>query len=173
MKITLYIACSLDGYIAAADDDLSFLSAVEQEGEDYGYQEFTSAIDTVIMGRKTYDKVLSFGIDFPHKNKKCFVLSNSKSGSDENVTFVRGDVMKLIEMLEANGSRNVYCDGGAETVVSLLKQKLINEFVISVIPVLLGNGVRLFNGSFPEQHLRLISTKSFSKGLVQLKYEKI
>ncbi|HNP99428.1 MAG TPA: dihydrofolate reductase, partial [Bacteroidia bacterium] len=74
-KIILYIACSVDGYIAGPNDNLDFLSMVERPSEDYGYQKFTDTIDAVIMGRKTYDKVLSFGIPFPHSGRNCFVVT--------------------------------------------------------------------------------------------------
>ncbi len=172
MKTTLYIACSLDGYIAAPGDDLSFLSAVEKEGEDYGYAAFHDSIDTVIMGRKTYDKVLSFGIDFPHEGKKVVVLSKTKAGKEGHVTFFSGDVTALFQELRTHGSRHVFCDGGAETVWVLLQNQLIDEFIISVIPVLLGAGVRLFKEGFEEQALTLIDVKHFDTGLVQLNYRK-
>lgn len=80
-KVILYIAMSLDGYIAKEDDTIDFLSKVETPGEDYGYAEFTKTVDTIIWGRKTYDKVKLFGIDFPHQDKNVFVLSKSKTGS--------------------------------------------------------------------------------------------
>ncbi len=79
-KVILYIASSLDGFIAKENDDISFLSVVEKKGEDYGYHAFIETVDTVIMGRKTYDKVLSFGIDFPHHDKKCYELTRTKNG---------------------------------------------------------------------------------------------
>lgn len=171
-QVTLYIACSLDGYIAKADGDISFLSAVEMPGEDYGYSQFIQTVDTVIMGRKAYDKVLSFGIDFPHAGKKCYVLSHSRTGSDENVEFFSGDVGELIQSIRSKGGKNIFVDGGAELVHELLKQKLIDKFVISIIPVLLGSGVRLFKEDFPEQKLKLIQAKTFKSGLVQVWYER-
>ena len=96
-KVVLYIAQSLDGFIATEDHDISWLSIVEQEGEDYGYEAFVDTVDTVFMGRRTYEKVLSFGVEFPHKGRKCYVLSASRKGSDENVTFFRGDLKALVE----------------------------------------------------------------------------
>jgi dihydrofolate reductase len=77
-KLVLYIAMSLDGYIAAENDDLSFLSAVEQEGEDYGYAEFINTIDTIILGRKTYDKVISMGHPYPMHGEKVYVITRSE-----------------------------------------------------------------------------------------------
>ena len=86
-KVVLYIAVSDDGFITKEDQNISWLPMVERPGEEYGYEAFVDTVDTVIMGHKTYDKVLSFGIDFPHKDKKCYVISRTRSGSDENVTF--------------------------------------------------------------------------------------
>ncbi|HEY8397715.1 MAG TPA: hypothetical protein VIK80_07240 [Flavihumibacter sp.] len=77
----LYIAMSLDGYIAGPNDSIDFLSVVEQEGEDYGYAEFQKEVDVLIWGRRTYDKFLSFGVDFPHRDKKCYVVSSPAPGA--------------------------------------------------------------------------------------------
>lgn len=171
MKVILYIAMSLDGYIAKENNELDFLKIVERAGEDYGYYDFIKNIDTVIMGRKTYDMVLGFGIPFPHKDKKCYVLTRSKSGSDENVTFYNGALDKLISELRRKEGKDIFIDGGAETVNELLQLKLIDKLIISVIPVLLGNGIKLFNDGRPEQKLELLRSSTFSSGLAQLWYE--
>ena len=170
-KVILYIAMSLDGYIATNDDNIDFLSLVEQNGEDYGYFDFVNTIDTVIMGRKTYEKVLSFGIGFPHEDKECYILTSAKKPSEGNIHFYNQPLTDLISHLKSKNGKNIYCDGGAETVHSLLKQKLFDELIISVIPVLLGDGIRLFKGEEPEQKLKLISSKSYEKGLVQVHYQ--
>jgi len=170
-EVILYIGMSVDGYIAKEDGNIDFLSIVDAPNEDYGYYSFLHDIDTVIWGRKTYDKLLSFGIDFPHKDKKVYVLSRTKTGSDDNVTFFGGDIRDLISSLKGESGKNIYCDGGGELVFELLKYKLINKMVISVIPHLVGNGIRLFKDNRPEQHLRFIRSVSFPSGLVQLWYE--
>lgn len=170
--LILYIAMSLDGFIAKEDGDISFLSAVESQTEDYGYQSFADNIDTVIMGRKTYEKILSMG-PFPHPEIKSYVLSKSKEGNDENVEFYNGDLKLLTQSLKAQNGKNVFIDGGAETVNELMKLNLIDKYIISIIPVHLGNGIRLFKQERPEQKLKLISSKAFPTGLVQLSYERI
>ncbi len=170
-KVILYIAMSIDGYIAGKDDNLDFLSMVELEGEDYGYSGFINTVDTVIMGRRTYDKVLSFGIEFPHAGKECYILTRTKKPSEGNKHFYNKNIAELIHSLKSKTGKNIFCDGGAETVHLLLQKKLIDEIIISVIPVFLGDGIRLFNGEEPEQKLKLISCKSFEKGLVQLYYQ--
>lgn len=163
---------SVDGYIATTDQDISWLSMVENPPEDYGYHDFTQTIDTVIMGRKTYDKILSFGIDFPHKDKKCYVLSKTKTGKDENVEFFQGDLKELISNIRQAEGKNIYCDGGAEIVYELMKESLIDRFILSITPIMLGSGVRLFKQGSTMQPMELASCQSYPSGLVQLAYSK-
>jgi dihydrofolate reductase len=169
-NLVLYIAMSLDGYIAGPDDDISWLSAVESPGEDYGYAEFTKTVDTVIMGRKTYDKVLSFGIPFPHADKDCYVISRSRTGRDENVKFYNGAVEDLIAEIRKKDGKDIYCDGGAELVFELMKKNLIDRYIISIIPVFVGSGTRLFKDGRAMKNLSLADTKTYPFGLVQLHY---
>lgn len=171
-KVILYIAMSLDGYIAKENGDISFLSIVEKENEDYGYAEFEKTIDTVIMGRKTYDKVLSFGIEFPHKNKACYVITRTPRPAEGNITFYNGSLKDLLKNLRKDYGKNIFVDGGAEIVNELMKENLIEEFIISIIPIFLGSGISLFKSGRPEIKLKLINTVTFEKGLVQLHYRK-
>jgi dihydrofolate reductase len=143
-KVILYIAMSIDGCIATDNDDLNFLSVVQVEGEDYGYEDFIQTVDTVIMGRKTYNKVLTFGGEFPHKDRKCYVISNSKKGRDKNVEFYNGDLGQLIKKLQKEDGRNIFIDGGAQVVFELMKLNLIDRYIVSVVPYLLGGGIVLF-----------------------------
>lgn len=169
-KIILYIAMSLDGCIAKSDGDISFLSQVEQEGEDYGYSAFTETVDTIILGRKTYDKILSMGFDEYYGDRRVFVLTRNTHLATDKITFYSGSLFELISSLKGQPGKHIYCDGGAETVNLFLQENLFDELIISIIPVLLGDGIRLFGKSFPEQKLQLVSSKSFEKGLVQLHY---
>lgn len=124
-KVILYIAMSLDGYIARENNDISWLSIVENPNEDYGYAKFVQDIDIVIMGRKTYEKVISFGIEFPHKEKKCYVISRTKMGYDENVEYYSASLETLIADLKSKEGKNIFVDGGAEVVNELcVKQHL-------------------------------------------------
>jgi dihydrofolate reductase len=170
-KVILYIATSLDGYIAQPNDDLSFLSIVAQEGQDYGYADFIKTVDAVIVGRKTYDKIISMGYDFPHTDKDSYIITRTARPNIGSVKFYTGALKPLVERLKTEKGKNIYCDGGAEVVNELLKSDLIDEFIISVIPIFLGNGTKLFNEGRPEQKLELVSVKSFDKGLVQLHYK--
>ncbi len=169
-KVILYIAMSLDGYIAKPDGDISFLSAVEKEGEDYGYFKFLETVDTIVLGRKTYDKVISMGYELPYGDRNVFVLTRNPQPATNKITFYSGSISELISNVKNKEGLNIYCDGGAETVHEFLMHDLFDELIISVIPVLLGEGISLFKGGFPEKKLQLEKSTTFEKGLVQLHY---
>jgi dihydrofolate reductase len=172
--LTIFIAASLDGYIAQPNEDLSFLKLVEKEGEDYGYAAFTKTIDTIILGRKTYDWVLKeVGSSHYDNGERDVYVFTSKARPDVGKTkFHTGNIVELVQHLKSQHGKNIYCDGGAEIINQLLKDDLVDEFIISVIPVLVGNGIRLFKDNRPEQRLELVSVKSFETGLVQLHYKR-
>ncbi len=167
----VYIASSIDGFIAKPNDDLSFLSVVEKAGEDYGYADFIATVDTVIVGRKTYDWVLQHAA-FPHADKQTFVITHQPKAAQGNIQFYNGDLVALVHQLKSLPGKTIFCDGGAAIVNQLLQHNLIDELIISVIPVLLGNGTRLFDTNRPEQLYSLVSSQSFDTGLVQLRYER-
>jgi dihydrofolate reductase len=169
-KLILYIAMSLDGYIAKKDDNIDFLSIVETLNEDFGYSDFLQNIDTVIWGRKTFDKVLSFGNGVPHKDKKVYVISTIKKGKEDHVEY-SNNVIDLIKSLKRNEGKDIYCDGGAEVVFELLNNHLFDRIIVSVIPHLLGDGIRLFKDKNIEQHLQFKRSISYPSGLVQLWYD--
>ena len=173
-KLIIFIATSLDGYIAKPDDDLSFLKLVEKEGEDYGYNDFVATIDTIIVGRKTYDYVLKkIGPShYDNGERNVYVISRTEKPGVGRTTFFTGNLTELVNRLKSESGKNIYCDGGAEIINELLKNDLIDEFIISVIPVLVGNGTRLFKDDRPEQELELVSAKTFETGLTQLHYER-
>ena len=173
-KISLFIAISLDGYIAKPNNDLSFLKIVEKEGEDYGYAKFTSAVDTLIVGRKTYDYVLKEigSSHYDNGERDIYVITRTPKPNKGRVTFYTGDIAELVKKLKSENGKDIYCDGGAEVINELLKLDLIDEYIISIIPILLGNGTRLFKDGRPEQLLELISSKSFDTGLMQLHYKR-
>lgn len=163
---------SLDGYIAKPNGDIGFLSMVEQEGQDYGYNDFVDTIDAVIIGRKTYDKVISMGFEYPHTDKDVYILTRTPKPAVGNFKFYSGDIVQLVSRLKSQSGKNIYCDGGAEVANELMKNNLVDEFVISIIPTLLGDGIRLFKDGRPEINLELASAKSFEKGLTQLHYKR-
>lgn len=171
-KVILYIAASADGYIAKPNDDLSFLSIVQKEGEDYGYADFIKSVDTVILGRKTYDWVMTQVSEFPHADKTSYVITRTSRPAIGKTSFYTESLKDLVLKLKKEQGKNIFVDGGAEIVNELLKQNLIDEFILSIIPILVGNGTRLFKDGRPEQKLKLITAKQFDTGLTQLHYER-
>ena len=173
-KLSLFIATSLDGYIAKPNDDLSFLKLVEKEGEDYGYAEFTANIDTLILGRRTYDWVHR-EIDTSHYDygeRNVYVITRTERKSVGRTKFYTGDLTELVKQLKSENGKNISCDGGAEIVNELLVCDLIDEFIVSIVPVLVGDGTRLFKDGRPEQQLELVNTKTFDTGLIQMHYKR-
>ena len=171
-KLILYIATSVDGYIAGPDDDLGFLSTVDKPGEDYGYGAFIDTVDTVILGRRTYDWVMKHVNTFPHADKESYIITRTPRPAIGNINFYTGDLTALVSRLKQKAGKNIFCDGGAEVVHALLKENLIDELIISIVPVLLGGGTRLFKDGRPKFEMELISTQSFDTGLTQIHYKR-
>ena len=174
-KLILYISMSLDGFIATPDDDLSWLSIVQQEGEDYGYVEFNKSVDTYIVGRQTYDVVMKLtgGTFPPAAQHTCYIITRQERANEAGVTFYSGDIEELIGKLKSEAGKNISCDGGAQIVKLLMDKNLIDEYRISVIPILLGDGKRLFAGGTPRINLKALPSQYYKSGLVQLRYQKI
>lgn len=172
-KVILYISMSLDGYIADANGGLDFLALVAKEGEDYGYFDFVKTVDTIIIGRKTIDSVRAMGFDYPHTDKAVYIISRSEKTDASPFQYYSGDLKDLVGKLKSESGKNIYCDGGAEIVRLLQNDDLIDEYIISIIPTLLGDGTRLFKDGRPTQILELAENKAFDTGLVQLRYSRI
>ena len=168
MRCSVFIAISLDGYIARADGSIDYLSIVERAGEDYGYRAFFDAIDTLVIGRSTYDLALTFD-PWPYAGKRCVVLTRTPREAQHNEEFFAGDPSELVERLNASGTHRAYIDGGA-VIQQFLAARLIDDLTVSVIPVLLGQGIRLFGDTQGDLPLELAGSKNFESGLVQLTY---
>ncbi|HTL71547.1 MAG TPA: dihydrofolate reductase family protein [Candidatus Eisenbacteria bacterium] len=145
------------------------MTPFENQGEDYGYSEFFGTIDTVIMGRATYDQVRTFG-EFPYKGKACYVLSRASQGRDENVTFIGGDVFSWVKALKAQPGAGIWLVGGAQAAASFFQERLIDEYILSTVPVVLGAGIPLFKKGLPQMRLALKEVRSYPSGLVQCHY---
>jgi dihydrofolate reductase len=171
-SVVLYIAMSLDGYIASLNYGLEFLSPIEDKDQDYSYSDFINSVDTIIVGRTTYEKMLDMGYDYPHTNKDVYVITHTPRPATDSAVFYAGNLKDLIFDLKSKKGKDIYVDGGAKVVHELLKENLIDEFCLSVVPTLLGEGIPLFRSGRPELNLKLVSTKLYNKGLVQLHYLK-
>jgi dihydrofolate reductase len=173
LKVSVYIATSLDGYIARQDGDVSWLDAGEPlgEGEDAGYGDFMDSIDVLVMGRGSFEKVLEF--DWPYGTKPVIVMSKSLKVVPENLReTVRIDSStppELIQKLSQEGFKHIYLDGG-KLVQSFLREGLIDELTLTSIPVLIGEGRSLFGALDEDIRLQLLSSRSWENGFVQSRY---
>ena len=173
MQASVFVGTSLDGFIARPNGDFDFLPA--GGGEPHGYNEFIASVDAIVIGRNTFEKVLTLGPWFYGK-KRVVVLSTLpidlsvvKSGNLEQMS---GSPAEIVAKLEKAGVTHAYIDGGI-TVQRFLRAGLIQRLIITRVPVLIGEGIPLF-GSLPKDvHLRHIATRSYASGLVQSEYEVI
>lgn len=170
-KISIYIAMSLDGYIARKDGSLDWLEYGHTGDEDYGFKKFINRIDALVLGRKTYEVISGFD-EWPYKDKRVIVLSNTLSQVRKEAELFCGQVTDLASRLHAEGIKHVWVDGGI-TVSKFLEAGLVDDLTLSVIAVVLGSGIPLFSTMGREHKCHLISTQSYPNGLVQLKYEVI
>jgi dihydrofolate reductase len=168
--IVLYIASSIDGYIARPDGSVDWLSVVDGFDTDYGYQAFYDSVDALLMGSNTYAQVQQFG-DWPYTGKTAYVFS-SRDWSDTlaDVQIAPPDVGATLPAIKHY--HKVWLVGGAALVKSFHEAGLIDEYIISIIPVVLGDGIALFQSPLTEQPLKLLSAQHYASGLVQLHYQK-
>ncbi|GAA4887904.1 dihydrofolate reductase family protein [Ferrimonas pelagia] len=175
MSNIVYIATSLDGYIADAEGGLDWLHALPNPHEsDFGYAEFMAGIDALLMGRTTFETVLSFGIDWPY-SKPVFVLSTTLTEVPAElagkVEIVNGPVAEVVAQLNARGFERLYIDGG-RTIQSLLALDMIDELILTRIPVVLGGGVPLFAALPDLQWFTHLATDVHAEQLVQSHYRR-
>ena len=171
----IYIATSLDGYIAGKDGDLSWLNEIPNpSNSDFGFSEFMERIDALIMGRNTFETVVGFGV-WPYE-KPVFVLSNSldkvPEGYEEKAKIIKGDLKSILAQMEELGKKNLYVDGGS-VIRSFLKEDLIDEMIISRVPILLGEGIPLFGDLSESMKFKLIKTESYDETLVKCHYVRV
>jgi len=172
MTASVFVGTSVDGFIARKNGDLDWLPV--GGGEPHGYDEFIATVDTIVIGRKTFETVLSFEA-WPYGRKRVVVLSSQPV--DLSTVAARGGVVEqmggspaeIVANLAANGAQHLYVDGGI-TIQRFLRAKLIDRLIITRIPVLIGDGIPLF-GSLPQDiRLRHVVTRSYPSGLVQSEY---
>ncbi len=173
MKASVFIATSLDGFIARANGDLDWLPAGGSASDDIenGFQEFLATVDTCVMGRHTFEKVLTLG-PWPYPDKPTVVLT-SRAGPPAppgaNVEFLGGAPADIAARLAERGARHVYVDGGV-TIRRFLDAGLIERLIVTRIPILLGGGISLFGAMGREIPLEHVATRRYPGGLVQSEY---
>jgi dihydrofolate reductase len=171
-KIILYIASSLDGYIADSNGSVAWLDEIPNpDKSDYGYAGFYDSIDTVLMGNKTYQQVLGFGIGNPYKGKKIYILTKNDSLTrDENAEYISINIPTFLEELKKQKGKNIWCVGGGEINALLLENYLMDEIKIFIMPVILGSGIPLATQLKSKINLKLINQATYQSGVVALDY---
>lgn len=171
----LYIAASLDGYIARPDGDTSWLHDKKYTipDEDFGYTAFLQTVDTTLMGHSTYKVIAGFDMPFPYPDLKNYAFSKSPGHQDtEFVSFVQEPAADFIEKLKEQPGKAIWLIGGGELNSLVLNAGLLDEIIITYIPIILGNGIPLFSREAGEHKLKLIPTGSnvYRNGFFQVKY---
>jgi dihydrofolate reductase len=159
LEVVYYVAASLDGFIATPDGGIDWLKPFEGSGEDYGYGEFYASVEAVLMGRKTYEQSLQFP-EWPYAGKPYWVFSKETGNTPSTV----------VAEMKQRGIRRAWLVGGGKLAAAFRAEGFITEHIVSVIPVLLGSGIPLFDGPGPAEPLTLLSAKTFDSGIVQLRY---
>ncbi len=171
-----FIASSLDGYIADKDGGLDWLQSVPNpDNLDLGYNKFIEGIDAIIMGRKTFETVCGFDCEWPYF-KPVYVLSSTlekiPDEYSEKAALVKGNLSEIVDNLNAKGKNGIYIDGGS-TIQSFLKEDLIDEIIITTIPILLGGGSPLFGELHKEMRFEHVKSEIFLDTLVQDHYKRL
>ena len=165
-RVVYYVATSLDGFVARDDGAVDWLFTAG----DFGFEVFSDSVDTVLMGRRTYEQVLGFG-DYPYHDKKGYVFSRSRAGAvDDHVRFLDDPPRDVVESLRASPGGHLWLVGGGELAASFLAADLIDDLRVAIHPVVLGRGRPLFGGEPCERHFRLTCSRSHRNGLVQCEY---
>ncbi|QDO99916.1 dihydrofolate reductase family protein [Thalassotalea sp. PS06] len=176
LQCSAYIAISVDGFIAGEGGDLSWLNeanALVPQGEDCGFAAFMGSIDYLVMGRHTYEKVLSFGGDWVYSKPVIVLSSRFVSIPDhlkDKVSASSQPIAELCLKLANKGARRIYVDGGY-TIRQFIDAGLLTDIELTLIPILIGKGIPLFNGLQQRQKLKLVNSNVYDFGFVQLKYE--
>ncbi|PZO43280.1 MAG: dihydrofolate reductase [Pseudanabaena frigida] len=165
-QLVLFIALSLDGYVARSSGAVDWLFT----DQDYGYEDFYATCDRLLMGRNTYEQIQSWG-DYPYSEKQGFVFSRTvERDRDENVTFVSTDLVSFVKDLKAQDGKDIWLVGGAAIAKTCLENNLVDKFILSIHPIILGEGISLFPPPLPTLSLNLVRCQTFDTGLVQITY---
>ena len=169
-KIVYYVAASLDGYIADVDGGVDWLP--QGGSEDYGYADFYSSVDALVMGRRTYDQVLGFG-QWPYAGKPVYVFTTHPPGDNpHDVEFVHANPTVFVQAVATRHPGTVWLVGGANLAEQLRSAGLIDEYLIHVIPIILGRGIPLFGGDATPTPVQLIRSCAYDDGIVMLHYRR-
>jgi dihydrofolate reductase len=171
--VKLYIATSLDGFIARENGSIDWLTEYDNNPEtDYGYSKFYSSIGTVLMGRKTYEQVLGFG-SWPYKEKKSYVFTRQREPllRESNVEFVSGDIGEFVRQIKESTEEDIWLVGGSQLIKAFLEENFVQDLIIFVVPKILGSGIPLFDHIGKEIRLKTLRVEKYENGLVRMEYE--
>lgn len=170
-KIKLYIAASIDGYIARNDGDLDWLTEYPNpEKTDYGYEDFYKSIDTVLMGGRTYQDILNMDVLWPYKDKETYIVTRNPMTEKENIHFITENVIESISRLQEQSGKDIWLVGGGKLITALLNENMVDEMIITTIPVILGSGVSLFPDNPKESKWELENNECYKNGVTQVTY---
>ena len=169
-EIIYYVAASLDGFIATPDGGTAWLAPFEAAGEDYGYAAFYASIDALLLGSRTYEQALTFD-PWPYPGKPCWVFSGRPLPAAQPGVIVTAQTPRQVATeLAERGVRRVWLIGGGHCAAAFQAEGLISEYIVSIIPVILGAGIPLFGVAGLQEKLRLVEYKVYPNGVIQLKY---
>jgi dihydrofolate reductase len=170
VEIVYYVATSVDGYIATPDGGIEWLTSFESGGEDYGYAEFYASVEAVLLGRRTFEQVLSLG-EWPYTGKSSWVFSQQPHPSPPpQVTLTSQSPAEVVTALADQGIRRAWLVGGGQLAGSFQAAGLISEHIISIIPIILGEGIPLFGEAGAMERLQMMGNTPYDNGLVQIRY---
>ena len=175
IKTVLYIASSLDGFIARPDGNIDWLTSIPSpQTGDYGYAEFLSSIGTTIMGRKTYNEIIGFGVEWPYIGLDSYVVTRDKELNIQSPeTYLLTEKIKdFVAETKSKTNKDIWLIGGGQLITTFINEGLLDKMIITVIPKIIGEGIPLFAGKPKETNWKLIEAKSFDTGVVNLTYEK-
>ena len=172
-SVSLYISTTLDGFIARADGAIDWLTHIDDNDTDYGYAAYYNSIDGLLMGSTTFEMIRSLG-PWPYPTKPSFVFTRRNLQTDAgNIYFVSGDPAQVVSSQELASFRRLWLVGGSAMIASCVKKGLIDEYILTVLPVILGHGLRLFPSPVTEAWLSLANCRTYDRGILQLHYRKI
>ena len=170
--IVYYVAASLDGFIATLEGGVAWLAPFEERVEDSGYAEFYAAVDAVLVGGRTYDACLKHG-EWPFPGKPCWVLTKKdRRETRAEATFTDREPVEIARELERGGMKRAWLLGGGELAGAFRDAGLIDEYVITHLPVILGDGIPIFGFSSDREDLSLVGARTYTGGIVQTHYRR-
>lgn len=175
-KIKLYIATSIDGFIARKNNSLDWLDTMENPNNiDHDYGEFLSGIDTVVMGRNTYEEIMSFGVDWPYAECDTYIFTSSTELKIQTprTTVLHNLNANAIDQLKEKCKKDIWIVGGGSLISGFINLEAIDEMTITIIPILLGEGIQLFPNQPKETKFELLSAQPFETGAVNLIYKQM